>query len=147
MILNITRDGFHFTVGNKAALNAKRLTDANGRKEHIALPHQFFRALGIQNDTGLHSGSYRERDPGGNICFHQTGDHIRRGPLGCNNQMHSGGTAHLGNTADRVFHFLRCNQHQVGQLIDDDNYLGKLLAALFCHHNAVVGLQIPDALV
>ena len=59
--------------------------------------------------------------------------------------MHTGGTAHLGNAADGILHLFGSNQHQVCQLIDDHNDLGKPLAIFLPFHNAVVGLQIPDA--
>ena len=144
VILYISGHCLHLAVGDKAALNPEGLAAADGRVEHIALAHQLFRALGIQNDPGFHGGGHGEGDAGGNVGLHQARNHISGGPLGGDDQVHTGSTAHLGNPADGVLHLLGGNQHQVRQLVDDDNHLGQLLAVFLGFHNAVVGFQIPD---
>ena len=144
VILYISGHCLHLAVGDKAALNPEGLAAADGRVEHIALAHQLFRALGIQNDPGFHGGGHGEGDAGGNVGLHQARNHIGGGPLGGDDQVHTGSTAHLGNAADGILHLLGGNQHQVRQLVDDDNHLGQLLAVFLGFHNAVVGFQIPD---
>ena len=37
--------------------------------------------------------------------------------------MHAGGTRHLRQAADRVFHLVRRGHHQVGKLVDNDDDL------------------------
>ena len=39
--------------------------------------------------------------------------------------MHAGCTAHLGDAADALLHVLGGDHHQIGQLVDDDDDLGK----------------------
>ena len=57
-------------------------------------------------------------------------DDIGGGTLGGNDQVHSGGTAHLSHAADGVLHFLGGGQHQVCQLIDDHHHGGQCLPLL-----------------
>ena len=143
VLLHIPGNGFHLSVGDKAALDTQGFAAANGCIEHIALAHQLFGALGIQDDPGLHGGGHGEGNSGGNIGLHQAGNHIGRGPLGGDNQVHTGSTAHLGNAADGILHLFGSHQHQICQLIDDDDHLGQLLPVLLGLHNAIVGFQIP----
>ena len=58
--------------------------------------------------------------------------------------MHPGSTAHLGHTTDALLHFLGGHQHQVCQLVNDDDYLGHgLLPGL--QTVLVVAGQVADA--
>ena len=43
--------------------------------------------------------------------------------------MHTRGAAHLGNTADALFHLFGGDHHQISQLVDHHNDLGKLRLA------------------
>ena len=58
--------------------------------------------------------------------------------------MHSGRTPHLGDTADALFHVLGGHQHQVGQLVDDDDDPRQRLPALFLL-DPVVGVEVSHA--
>ncbi len=60
--------------------------------------------------------------------------------------MHTGGTAHLGHTADGLLHLLGRHQHQVGQLVDDHHHAGQLFHVLVRLGQGVVARQVLDAL-
>ena len=143
--LDIACNSFYFSICNKAALNTQGFAISDGGIKHIALAYQLFCTLRIQNDSGFHSRSHREGNTGRNICLHQTCNHICRGTLGRNNQVHSSSATHLGNTANGIFHFFCCNQHQVCKLVDDDYHGGQFFAILFGKCNAVIGFQISNA--
>ena len=111
----------HLFIRDEAALHTQRLARSQGEPEHVALAHQLFRAGGVQDDAGLQRGGHGKGHAGGDVGLHKARDDIRRGPLGGDDQVHPGGTAHLGHAADGFFHFLRRHQHEVSQLVDDND--------------------------
>ena len=59
--------------------------------------------------------------------------------------MHTGGTAHLGHTADGFLHLLRRHQHQIRQLVNDHHHAGQLFQILSDGGQLVVLLQLLHA--
>ena len=57
--------------------------------------------------------------------------------------MHAGGTAHLSHPTDGLLHLLGRHQHQVGQLVNDDDYLGHGVHPLLSLGPLVVGGELP----
>ena len=149
-LAGLVLDELHHTVdllrGDEAALDTGGLGVAQREVEHIALAHQLLRAGGVQNDAGLHGAGHGEGDAAGDIGLHQTGDHVRRGTLGGDDQVHTGGTAHLGHTADGLLHLLGRHQHQVGQLVDEHHHGGQLFHVLVRLRQGVIARQVLDAL-
>ena len=97
---------FPLLVRDKGALNTGGLAAAHRREEHITHAHQLFCPSLVKNDAAFHGGGDRKGNAGGNVGLHQAGDHIGRGPLGGDDQVHPSGTAHLGHPADALLHFL-----------------------------------------
>ena len=135
----------HLTVGDKAALDSSGLAAAQRSKEHVAPAHQFFCALSIEDDAGLHRGGHGEGDAAGDVGLHEAGNHVGRGALGSDDQVHPGGTAHLGHAADGFFHLFGRHQHQIGQLVDNHYNGGHFLHALGLGGQGVVLLQLTHA--
>ena len=133
VFLDEFRHRFHLGVADEATLDALGFALAQGGIEHVATAHQLFRALGIQDDPGLHGGGHGKGNPAGDVGLHEACDHIGRGTLGGDDQVHPGGAAHLGNPADGLLHLLSRHQHQVGQLVND-------------YHNLGQGIPLPGAL-
>ncbi len=86
--------------GDEAALHAAGLALAERGVEHIAAADELFRAGGIENDAGFERGRDREGDSAGDVRLNQTRNDVHRRALRCNDQVHSGGAAHLRHAAD-----------------------------------------------
>ena len=93
--------------GDKAALDTGGLSGAQGGVEHVALAHQLFRAGVVQNDAGLQRGGHGEGNAAGDVGLHQAGNDVGGGPLGSDDQVDAGSTAHLGHAADGFLHLFR----------------------------------------
>ena len=131
-------------IGNESTLDTGGLAATHRREEHIAHTHQLLCSGLVKNDAAFHGGGDGKGNPRGNIGLHQAGDHVGRGTLGGNDQVHPGGTAHLGHAADALLHFFGGHQHQVCQLVNDDDHLGHgLLPGL--QAVLVVAGQVTDA--
>ena len=61
--------------------------------------------------------------------------------------MDARGAAHLGHAADRLFDFLGRHEHQVGQLVDDDDDLRHLLKFLARRRDVVERFEVAHACV
>ena len=140
-------DLLHLVVGDEAALHALRLSLSQRCIEHIALADELFSAVGIQNDTRLHCRRNRKRNTRRDVRLHQTRNDVRRRTLRRDNQVHACRTTHLRHAADRLLNFLLCHQHQICQLVNDDDNLrhGFKLARRF--RLLVIRRQIAHALV
>ena len=118
-------------------------------KEHVAVAEQLFRAAGVQNRPGIHLGGHRKSDSAGNVRLNHAGDNVYRRALGRNDQVHACGTGHLGQTADGVLHLILRGDHQIRQLVDDNDdlrHFGQIaLRPLF--GQAVVAVDVADAVI
>ena len=126
-LAGLVLDELHHTVdllrGDEAALHAGGLRIAQGEVEHIALTHQLLRAGGVQNDAGLHGTGNGEGNTAGDIRLHQTGDHIGGGSLCGDDKVHTGSASHLRHAAYALLDLLGGNEHEVCQLVNDDDDL------------------------
>ena len=66
----------------------------------------------------------------GEVGLDDARDDVDRGALRCDNHMDSGGATHLGKTDDKFFYFISRDEHEVGELVDDDDDVRKRGACL-----------------
>ena len=148
VILNqIVHYVLHFFIRDKRSLNAYRLRISGRIKEHVSFSEQFFCSVHIDDRSRIHTGSYRECNPGRHVCLDQSGNDIDRRSLCCNNQMKSCSSCQLRQTADCTFHFSWRYHHKICKLIDNDNDLRQLLfdfvTCLALFYFCIESFQIP----
>ena len=72
-----------------------------------------------------------EGDAGGDIGFNDAGDNCGAWGLGCDDEVDTGGAGFGGEEGDGVFDFGGGNLHEVGELVDDDDDVGKAIGKDF----------------
>ena len=144
MFLDKGDDVLALLVRDEGALDAGRFSASDGRIEHVAEADQLLRAALVEDNAALECGRHRKGDAGRDVGLHEAGDDVGGRTLRRDDQVHARRTAHLGDTADALFHILGGHQHQVGQLVDDDDHPRQRLPALFLL-DAVVGVKVSHA--
>ena len=61
--------------------------------------------------------------------------------------MHARGAAHLCHAADRLFDLFRRDEHQVGQLVDDDDDARQLFERFVRLRHLIVGGEVLDVVL
>ena len=110
-----------FLVGDEGALGADQLGRAGRQIKHVALAEQFVGAHGVENGARIHLGGDLKGDARGNVRLDDAGDDIHARPLGGDDAMDAGGARHLGDAGDGHFHIGGRDEHEVGQLINDND--------------------------
>ena len=99
---------------------------AGGEEEHVALAEQEFGALGVEDGAGVHAGPHPEGDAGGEVGLDEAGDDIHGRALGGEDEVHADGTGHLGEAGDGFLDVVGIHDHEVGELVyDDDDVAGR----------------------
>ena len=141
-MLDKAHDLLALFIRYKRALHTQRLARADGRVEHIAHADELFRAGGIKNDAALKRGRDRKGDAARDVRLHEAGDDIGRRALRRNDEVHTRSAAHLRHAADALLHLFGGAEHEVGQLVDDDDDLRQRLPVGFVLLQGVVACQI-----
>ena len=119
-------DALDFLVGDERALRADQFRRARRQIKHVAFAEQFVRAHGIENRARIHLGRDLERDTRRDVRFDDAGDDIHAGPLRGDDAMNARRARHLRDARDGHFHIRRRDEHQVRQLVDDDDDVAEL---------------------
>ncbi len=61
--------------------------------------------------------------PRGEVGLDHTGDHIHRRSLSGKDQVNASCPRHLGQPGDGVLHLPGRDEHQISQLVNDDDYI------------------------
>ena len=105
----------------------------------------------VQHCAGIDARGHAEADPRGEIRLDQAGDDIHARPLCRQHQVHAHGARHLGQASDALLHVGALQHHQVGQFVDHDQNVGKMLQLflfeLFLEEIARLRFQLPHLLV
>ena len=98
--------------------------------QHVALAEQLFGPLFPKDGAAVDTARHLEADAGREVGLNDAGDDIDAGPLCRDDAVDAGGSCHLRDTCDGVFHIVLGHQHQVGQLVDDDDDVAELFRNL-----------------
>ena len=66
-------------------------------------------------------------DPGRKVCLDEPGEDVDGGSLRGQQEVDADGSCHLSEARDRLFHIFRRDHHQVRQLVDHHDDVGKSL--------------------
>src|SRR5208282_3332644 len=118
---NEPNDAVDFLVGDKRPLGANQLRRAGRQIQHVALAEQFVRAHRVENRARVHPRRALERDTRGDVRLDDAGDDVHARPLGGDDAMNARRARHLRDARDGHFHVGGRHQHQVRQLVNDDD--------------------------
>ena len=69
----------------------------------------------------------------GEVGLDEAGDHVHAGALGGQHKVHAHGARHLRQSRHALFHVLAFEHHQVGQFVDQNQYVGQRERRFFPH--------------
>ena len=107
-------------IRHPRSLHTHWLRSTHRQEEPIALANELLGTRLVQNDSRIGHRGGREGQPRRNIGLDKTGAHIGRWTLSSQHQVDTGSTCQLGNTNDGIFNITRGYQHEIGQLVNDD---------------------------
>ena len=140
LIFDEFHDPPHISVGDVRPLHALQLGTERLHQQHIPLAEEFFRACGVEDNLTVVGRTYLKTDAGREIDLDGAGDDRIRRPLSGNDEVDPCGATLLGDGNDGFFRKTPgLAHHQVPQLIDDDDKVGKLRPV---HRVAV---EFPDS--
>ena len=111
-------------VGDQRALSSSNFGLVWRHDHHVAHSQKQLGAFLIQNNSTVHAAGHLEGDAARHVALDQASHHIRLRSLGREDQMEADGPRLLGDSHDGMFDFL-VGHHQVGELIDDEDHIGK----------------------
>ena len=118
-------------LGHVGALDALQPRGAERLVEHVARAEQALGPVLVEDHARVGLRGDGEGDPRGDVRLDHPGDDVDRGPLGREHEVDADGARLLREPDDRVLDVLGADHHQVGELVDHDEQVGKLrLAAL-----------------
>src|SRR4051794_5149879 len=84
----------------------------------------------VEHGPRVNSCCYAEADTRREVGFYESGDYVDTGPLGSEYEVHTYRSRHLCQASDAFFHVAALEHHQVGELVDEDQNVGKRLEVL-----------------
>ena len=129
MLGDIAHHALRLRVAQEAALHADGRAGPRGEVEHVAPAQQLFRAVLVQDGAAVDAGRYRKGDARGHVGLDEAGDDVHGGALRGHNHVDACRARELRNADDALFHFFLAGEHEVGQLVNNDDDAGKLFLA------------------
>src|SRR5207253_5675564 len=133
-------DALDFAVRHEDTLKPGRLAGFDGQVEHVAPTEQLLGAGLVQDDPGVDARAHGKCNPGGDVRLDQPGDDVRGGTLGGDDQVYPHRPSQLGDPADQLLDLAGGHHHQVGQLIDHQDDVGKRVES----HLASPAVEVAD---
>src|ERR1017187_2375446 len=118
-------DVLQFLVGDERALGTFQIAGTGRQVEHVAFAEQFVRAHRIENRPRVHAARHLERNARRNVRLDDAGDDIHGRPLRGDDAMDARRARHLRDASDGHFDIRRRDEHEVRQLVNDDDDVGK----------------------
>jgi len=112
------------------ALYPQHPSAAGRAEEHVALAQQRLRATLVENHAGVRLRGHRKGDAVRDVGLDEARDHVDRRPLGGHHHVHAGRPADLAKTGDGVLHVVGRHHHEVGELVDHEQYVRQRPLAL-----------------
>src|SRR5579864_6300365 len=127
---------FQLATGDERALHAHRFGRIDRQVEHIAAPEQALGSRHVDDGARIDLRGDRKGDARGDIRFDETGDDVDRRALRGDDEVDAGRPRQLRDAANAGLDARRRHQHEVRQLVDDDDdirqgFLRKVLIVLF----------------
>ena len=102
------------------------------RVEHVALAEQLLGALLVEDGAAVDLGRHLEADAGREVGLDGAGDDVDRRTLRRHDEMDAGGARHLRQPLHGGLDLFAGDDHQIGELIDDDDDVRHRLGGISC---------------
>ena len=150
--LEVLDEPLDLVLRDEGAVDALELVRPRRQVEHVALAEQQLGAVGVEHDARVDLRGDVERHAHRQVGLDDAGDDVGRGALRRDHQVHPDGARELRQPRDRVLDLALRQDHQVGQLVDDDHeerHQRRHLAARLGlgREVVVVGLDVADLLL
>ena len=94
-------------------LNPVRHRRVTGKQQHVALTDQLFGSWLIKDDPRIGEARDGEGHASRHIRFDDSGDHVHRWPLCCDDEVNTDGSRLLRYSGNRLFNVACRNHHEV----------------------------------
>ena len=111
----------HFVRGDIRVLETDRFRAPACEVQHVAVPEELVRPVHVEYGPRVRLGCHLVGDPGGEVRLDHPRDHVHRRPLRRDDEVDPHGAGELCQPGDRFLHLPRRRDHQVGELVDDDD--------------------------
>src|ERR1035437_7870523 len=118
-------DVLQFFVGDEGTLRAFEIRGTGRQVKHVAFAEQLVRAHRIKNRPGIHAAGDLEGDARRDVRLDDAGDDLYGRPLRGDDAMDARRARHLRDARDGHFHIGGRDEHEVRQLVNDDDDVGK----------------------
>ena len=117
----VTADELDLVVRHVDALRADRLREVGAKHEHVATSEELLRTGHVNDGAGVDGGRGSKRDTSRDVRLDETGDDVDGGPLRAEDEVDAGGAGQLRHAGDLLLHLDRRLEHEVGELVDDED--------------------------
>ena len=107
-------------------MEALQTAEAGRAEEHVAPALEGLGAFAVEDGAGVDLRGDLKGDARGVVRFDDAGDDVHRGTLRREDGVDADGAGHLGEARDGRLDVLRGGHHEVGELVDDEDDVGKL---------------------
>ena len=114
-------DGVDLLIGKKSSLPTNQGAGARPQEQHVTIAQQFVSTIFIQHHATIGLTCHLKTQTGRQVTFDQTGDHINRWLLRCENQVDTHCPTFLCQSNDVLLNIFACRHHQVCHLISDNH--------------------------
>ena len=123
-------------------MNPFRLRIARRHDEHVTEPHELVGTRLIDDHPAVRLRRDGEGEPGRDVRLDDARDHVDRRPLGCEHEVDTHRTGHLGDPHDGILDHTPGDHHEVVELIDDDHDVREPVEHLLVEPARIVCLAI-----
>ena len=113
-------DAVDLRLVDPRALHTHRLARAHRQEERVTLTEELLGAGLVEHDAAVGERRRRERQTRRHVGLDDAGDDIDRRALRREDEVDTGGTRELRDALDRGLDVTRRDEHEVRQLVDDD---------------------------
>ena len=125
-------DELDLAVRHEGALRPDGLRRVGGHPEHVAAAEELLRAGHIDDRAGIDGGCGSKRDASGDVRLDEAGDDVDRRPLRPDHEVDARRPGQLRDPGDLFLDLNRCLEHQIRELVDDqDDVRDPVAARLF----------------
>ncbi len=123
-------DRLDLRVAHERALDAGRLARVDRLIKHVSAAEQLLRAAGVEDDPAVDLRADSECDARRDVGLDKARDDVRRRALRGDDEVDADRAGELRDAADELLDLACRDHHEVGELVDDDDYIRQLAREL-----------------
>ena len=124
LALDVRDDGVDLGFVDPCALHAHRLARTHRQEQRVTLAEQLLGTGLVEHDAAVGERRRRERQARRHVGLDDAGDDVDGRALRREDEVNARGTRELRDALDRRLDVARRDEHEVGELVDDDEQVG-----------------------